>query len=123
MVKKWNGIKEIMEEATKDMIETKEDGYLFYSAPKGYKLILYLVINDPPPWRVDIKDFGIPLDKKKKWILRRGFLSGDEGIITDKNNPKLELIKVEKMDAKELKKYIKEERRKARYCVQRRMFP
>jgi hypothetical protein len=123
IVKKWNGISEIVEKATKDLVETEEDDYLFYSAPEGYRLILSLVFNDPPPWRVIIKDIGIPVDKKKKRVLRRGFLSGDEGIIMDRNNPTLELIKVEEIDAEDLKKYIKEERRKARYRVQGRMFP
>ena len=120
MSKKWKGIKEIKEKATKELIEVEENGYLFYSAPNGYKLVLSIIVNKPPVWKFEIKDFGIPLDPIKNEILRRGLLSGDEGMISDENNPVLELVKIDKMDVEDLKKHIKEEREKARLRVQGR---
>ncbi len=122
MVKKWKGIKEITENATKELIERQEDGYLFYSAPEGHKLILSVVINKLPAWRMEIKDFGIPLNGRKDGILRRGFSNGDNRMITDDDEPLLELFDEEKIGAEEIKKIIKEEWKKARSRVQGRKF-
>jgi hypothetical protein len=120
MVKNWRGIKKIKEESIKELIEKKENDYIFYSAPQGYKLILSIIINKLPAWKMEIKDFGIPIKKNENGILRRGFSSGDEEMVSDKDNPILELVKAEKMDVKELKRHIKEEREKARLRVQGR---
>ncbi len=122
MVKKWKGINEILEKATKELIETREDGYLFYSAPKGHKLILLVEINKPPAWKMEIKDFGIAIDGRKDEILRRGFSEGDDRMVTDEDEPLLELVEEERMGADEIKKRIKEEWKKARLRVQGRGF-
>ncbi|UCG04238.1 MAG: hypothetical protein JSW11_09680 [Candidatus Heimdallarchaeota archaeon] len=119
-VKKWKGIKDITGNATKELIEIQEDGYLFYSAPEGHKLILLVVINEPPAWRMEIKDFGIVINGTKEGILRRGFSEGDNRMITDDDEPLLELLGNEKMGAEEIKKLIKEEWKKARLRVQGR---
>ncbi|UCE36530.1 MAG: hypothetical protein JSW00_13560 [Thermoplasmata archaeon] len=123
MVKKWKGIKEIVEKATKELIETKEDGYLFYSAPEGQKLILLVDIKDLPAWRKEIKDFGIPINGEKNRIFCRGFSDEDEGIVTEGYNPLLELVEEERMGADEIKKRIKEEWKESRLRVQGRKFP
>lgn len=122
MVKKWKGIKEITENATKELIERQENGYLFYSAPEGHKLILLVVINEPPAWRMEIKDFGISINGLKDGILRRGFSEGDNRMITDDDEPSIELLDEEKIGAEEIKKTIKEEWKKARSRVQGREF-
>lgn len=123
MVKKWKGIKEIVEKATKDLIETKENGYLFYSAPEGYNLILSVDIIKPLTFGTKIKDFGIAIDGKKDKILRRGFIEGDNTIITDIDEPFLEMVEGEGLELEEIKMRIKEERRKAQYRIQGRMLP
>jgi hypothetical protein len=120
MVKEWKGIKEIREKATKELVGMKENGYLFYSAPIGYKLFLTIILNRPSVWRFEIKDFGIALDKRKNEILRRGFLTGDEGIVSENDDPILELIKNETMDVEKLKKHIKDEYIKSKLRVQGR---
>jgi len=123
MVKKWKGIEEIMEKATKDLVETKENGYLFYSAPEGHKLILSVVTIPPSSVSYEIKDFGIAINGGKDGIFRRGFSMGKDRMITDDDEPLLELVEEERMGAEEIMKRIKEERRKARYRIQGRMFP
>ncbi len=123
MVKKWKGLKEIKEKATKELVQRRENGYFFYSAPSGYRLILSIVIDESPEWNLEVRDIGIPLDDIKNGILRRGFLSGDEGMIKDDNNPVLELVKTgKKIDLEELKKNIREEREKAKLRVQGRKY-
>jgi hypothetical protein len=123
MAKKWKGIKEIIKKATKDLIETKEDGFLFYTAPEGQKLILFVDIKDLPAWSIEIKDFGIPINGEKDRILCRNSSDGYEGIVTRGYNPILELVEKGDMAAEEVLSRIKEERRKARYRVQGRMYP
>lgn len=123
MVKKWKGIKEIVEEATRDLVETKENGYLFYSAPEGHKLILSVVTIAPSNVSYEIKDFGITKNGRKDAIFRRGFSIGKGRMITDDDEPLLELVEEEGMGAEEIMRRIKEERRKARYRIQGRMFP
>ena len=123
MVKKWKGIKEIVEKATKELIETKENNHLFYSAPEGHKLILSVVTIAPLNVKYEIKDFGIAINGRKDGIFRRGFSLGKGRIITDDDEPLLELVEEEGMGAEEIMSRIKEERRKARYRIQGRMFP
>ena len=123
MVKKWKGIKDIVEKATKYLKETKEDGYLFYSAPEGYKIILSVDIIKPLSFGTKIKDFGIAIDGNNDRILSRGFTEGDNTIITDIDGPLLELVEENGTGPEEIAKRIKEERRKARYRIQGRMFP
>ena len=123
MVKKWKGIKEIVEKATKELIETKEDGYLFYSAPEGHKLILSVVTIAPSIVGYEIKDFGIAINGIKDGILRRGFSVGKGRMITDADKPLLELLEKEEIGSDEIKRRIKEEWRKARSRVQGREFP
>lgn len=123
MVKKWKGIKEIVEKSIKELIETQEDGYLFYSAPEGHKLILSINTIAPSNVRYEIKDFGIAINGRKDGILRRGFSVGKGRMITDDDEPLLELVEEGGTGAEEIKNRIKEERRKARYRIQGRMFP
>jgi hypothetical protein len=123
MVKKWKGIKEIVEKATIDLIETKEDGYLYYSAPKGQRLLLSVITVAPTKVSYEIKDFGIAINGKKDGIIRRGFSIGKGRMVTDDDEPILILTEEEGVDAEEIMSRIKEERRKARYRVQGRMFP
>lgn len=122
MVKKWKGIKEIVEKATKELIEMQEDGYLFYSAPEGHKLILSVVIKESPPWKIEIKDIGIDINGRRDRIIYRRFSKGDERIITDDDEPLLEIVRNGNMEAEEIMRNIKEERKKARYRIQGRMF-
>jgi hypothetical protein len=123
MVKKWKGIKEIIEKATKDLVETKENGYLYYSAPEGHRLVLLVVTIAPTKVSYEIKDFGIAINGRKDVIVKRGFSVGKGREITDDENPILILTDEEGIDAEEVLQHIKEERRKARYRVQGRMFP
>lgn len=120
LLKKWKGIKDIKEKATKELIQVKEDGYFFYSAPKGYKLIFSIIINNFPESKFEIKDFGIPINLRKEGILLRSLISGDNEMISDNNNPVLELVRIGKMDVEELKRNIRAERQKARLRVQGR---
>ncbi|UCG68109.1 MAG: hypothetical protein JSV09_09785 [Thermoplasmata archaeon] len=123
MVKKWIGIKEIVGKATIDLIETEEDGYLYYSAPKGKRLLLSVLTVAPMKVSYEIKDFGIAINGRKDGIVRRGFLVGQSRIITDDDEPVLILAEEEGIGAEEIMSRIKEERRKARYRIQGRMFP
>lgn len=123
MVKKWRGIKEIVEKATQYLIETKEDGYLYYSAPKGQRLLLSIISVEPMKVSYEIKDFGIAINGKKDGIIRRGFSLGQGRMITDDDAPVLILTEEEEISAEEVLQRIKEERRKARYRVQGRMYP
>jgi hypothetical protein len=120
VVKKWKGIKDITEKATKELIETQENGYLFYSAPEGLKLILSVVTIAPSIVGYEIKDFGIAINGRKDGILRRGFSVGKGRMITDADEPLLELVEEERMGADEIKRRVKEEWRKARSRVQGR---
>ncbi|UCE73624.1 MAG: hypothetical protein JSV56_11445 [Methanomassiliicoccales archaeon] len=122
MVKKWKGIKEIVENAPKELIETQEDGYLYYSAPEGHRLILSVVTITPSNVSYEIKDFGIAINGRKDGIVRRGFSLGKGRMITDDDEPVIELLEEEKMGAEEVKKRINEEWRKARMRVQGREF-
>ena len=121
MVKKWKGIKEIVEKATKELIEMQEDGYLFYSAPEGHKLILSVVIKESPSWKIEIKDIGIAQNGRRDRIHYRRFSEGDKRTVTDEDEPLLELVKEEEIGADEIKKRIKEEREKTRLRVQGRV--
>ena len=123
MVKKWKGIKEIVEKATKELIEKKENNHLFYSAPEGHKLILSVVTISPSNVSYEIKDFGIAINGRKDAIFRRGFSVGKGRMITDDDDLILELVENGKVGAEEITRRIKEERRKARYRIQGRMFP
>jgi hypothetical protein len=123
MVKKWKGIKEIVEKAPNELVETQEDGYLYYSAPEGYKLILSVVTIAPSDLSYEIKDFGIAINGRKDGIVRRGFSVGEGRRITDDDEPLLELVENGNTGAEEVKRRIKEERRKTRYRIQGRMFP
>ena len=101
MVRKWKGIKEIVERATKELVESQEDGYLYYSAPKGHTLILSVAIIELPPWRGEIRDFGIAIEGRKDRIIRRGYSSDDSIMfIDDDAEPILELVGVEKNGGK-----------------------
>jgi len=93
---KWTGIKAIRDEATKELVETEEDIYLFYSAPEGYKLIMSGVAVAPPTWEREIKDFGIRADGggRKDRIFIRGFDEGDGGMVTVDEEPVLELVEI-----------------------------
>jgi hypothetical protein len=123
LVKKWKGIKEIVENATKELIETKEDGYLFYSAPEGHKLILSVVTISPSIVDYEIKDFGVAINGRKDGILRRGLSVGKGRMITDADEPLLELLEKEEMGSDEIKRRIKGEWMKSRLRVQGREFP
>jgi hypothetical protein len=123
MVKKWKGIKEIVEIATKDLVETKENGYLYYSAPKGQRLLLSVTTVAPMKVSYEIKDFGIAINGRKDGIIKRGFSLGQGRMITDDDAPVLILTEEEGISAEEVLQRIKEERRKARYRVQGRMYP
>ena len=123
MVKKWKGIKDIVKKATKELIETRENGYLFYSAPESLKLILLVDTKDPTAWRKEIKDFGVPINGKNDRILYRGFSDEDEGIVTEAYNPLLELIEKEEMGSDEINRRIKNERKESRLRVQGRLSP
>jgi hypothetical protein len=123
MVKKWKGINEIVEKATKELVKTKKDGYLFYSAPEGYKLILSVVINEPPAWIMEIKEFGVAINGQKNSILRRGFSEGDEWMIIDSDEPILKLVENGVIGADEISRRIREESRKTRYRLQGREYP
>jgi hypothetical protein len=123
MVKKWKGIKEIVKKATKELVETKDNGYLYYSAPKGQRLLLSIISVAPMKVSYQIKDFGVAINGKKNGIIRRGFSLGQGRMITDDDAPVLILTEDEGVSAEEVLERIKEERRKARYRVQGRMYP
>lgn len=123
MVQTWKGIKDIVEKATQNLIETKEDGYLYYSAPKGQRLLLSIISVAPMKVSYEIKDFGVAINGKKNGIIRRGFSLGQGRMITDDDAPVLILAEEEGISAEEVLQRIKEERKKARYRVQGRMYP
>ena len=66
---------------------------------------------------MEIKDFGIATNGRKDEILCRGFLERDERMVTDEDEPLLELVENEIIGSDEIKKRIKEERKKAKLRV------
>jgi hypothetical protein len=98
MMKKltWKGIKAIREEAVKSLVETEESGYLFYSAPEGYELIMSGVAIAPPTWKRKIKDYGFRTGEgiRDDRVFVRGFDEGSGSIITDDEEPVLELVEI-----------------------------
>ena len=92
---KYKGIREIVEESIKTLDTHQEAGYNFYSAPEGYELIMSGVAIVPETWKRTIKDFGICITGKKDRIFVRGFDEGSGSIITDDEEPLLEVKKVE----------------------------
>lgn len=91
----WEGVTNILNNSINDLIRSEEEGYQFYSAPEGYKLILSGVAIVPSTWKREIKDIGWPLDGKgrKDRFFYRGFKEGDGQIVTDCEKPILELVK------------------------------
>ncbi|MCK5605875.1 hypothetical protein KAR91_28520 [Candidatus Pacearchaeota archaeon] len=93
---KWKGIKAIREEAIRHLVETEESGYLFYSAPEGYEPIMSGVAIVPPTWRRKIKDYGFRTGEgyRDDRVFERGFDEGSGGMVTDDEEPVLELVEI-----------------------------
>lgn len=95
-IMKWTGIKQILEEAPQYLELSHEQGYYFYSAPKGYGLILSGVAIAPKTWKRPIKDIGWPQDHKRKdRIFWRGFDPGEGAVVSETEKPVLHLVKME----------------------------
>lgn len=95
MDKVWKGVWEIRNLAPKHLIEKFEEDYVFYSAPEGHKLILSGVAIAPPTWTLDLKDFGwLREGGRKDRFFYRGFEKGRGQIVTDDEEPILELREV-----------------------------
>lgn len=91
----WKGIKAIVQEATKELVRIEEGKYLVYSAPGGYELILSGIAIAPRKWRREIKCFYV-LAKgsgRRDRIFYRGLNQGEGSIVTDDEEPVLELMK------------------------------
>jgi hypothetical protein len=91
----WKGIKAIRTEAIKQLEESTEQNYLFYSAPKGYKMIMSGIAIAPPTWKREIVKFGFPVSGgRQDRIFIIGEDEGSGGFISTDEKPVLELVKL-----------------------------